>query len=360
MRREINFDRFIRGLIMIAVLVAVCMAIDYLSAVLIPFLVAWALAYILCPIVNFFQHTCRLRFRLPSIFVTLGLVFGIIGGLLYLAVPAMIDELVHLKDVATAYLAGTLTTDSLPAGIQRFIQENSDKIKLERFLNKKDVITALKNALPKMWSVLLSTANIIISILSSLMALLYLVFMLYDYDLVKKKWIDFIPKNHKAFAKKVVADIDHGMSGYLRGQALIALINCVMFSIGFVIIDFPMPVGLGIFIGLISFVPYVQLVGFIPALILAALCALDTGRNFWMLMLGVVAVYVIVQIIQDSIVTPHIMGKIMGLRPAIVLLSLTVWGYALGIIGLIIALPATQLIISYYRMYISEDSPNVA
>ena len=109
------------------------------------------------------------------------------------------------------------------------------------------------------------------------------------------------------------------------------------------------------FIGIISFIPYVQLLGFIPATILAVLCAVDTGRNFWMLMLGVVAVYGVVQILQDSIITPHIMGKILGLRPAVVLLSLTVWGYLLGIIGLIVALPLTQILISYYRYYVVED-----
>lgn len=355
--KEINFDRFIRGLILVLSIVALCFAIDYLSAVLIPFFVAWALAYILYPVVSFFQYKCHLRFRLLSIFVTLGLVFGIIGFLLCMAVPAVVDELVHLKNVATAYLAGSLNADSLPRGIQRFLQENSDKIRLERVLNEKDIASALRNTLPKVWTVLLSTANIVISVLSSLIALLYLVFLLYDYDLVKKSWIRFVPKNHREIAKKVVGDIDRGMSGYFRGQALVALSNCVMFSIGFIIIDFPMPVGLGVFIGLISFIPYVQLIGFVPALILATLCAIDTGRNFWMLMLGVIVVYIIVQIIQDSIVTPNIMRKIMGLRPAVVLLSLTVWGYVLGIIGLIIALPATQLIISYYRCYVVHDSP---
>lgn len=355
--KEINFDRFIRGLIFVLSVVALCFVVYYLSAVLVPFFVAWALAYILYPAVGFFQHKCRLRFRLLSIFVTLGIVFGAIGGFLYMAVPAVVDEFVHLKDVATAYLAGTLDADSLPRGIQRFLQENSDKINLERVLNEKDMASALRSALPKVWAVLLSTANIVISVLSSLMALLYLVFLLYDYDLVKENWIRFVPKNHRETAKRVVGDIDRGMSAYFRGQALVALSNCVMFSIGFLIIDFPMPVELGVFIGVISFVPYVQLIGFVPALILSMLCAIDTGRNFWMLMLGVVMVYIIVQIIQDSIVTPNIMRKIMGLRPAVVLLSLTVWGYVLGIIGLIIALPATQLIISYYRCYVIHDPP---
>ena len=353
--KEINFDRFVRGLIFMTVLVAGYFLVCYLSPVLVPFVVAWAFAYILYPVVNFFQYKCRLHFRMLSILVTLVIVIGIISTLLYLAIPVMFEELLHLKDVAIAYVSGGTGADSLPEVVQKFIRENSDKLRIERLLNEKDLMSGLKEALPRVWNMLLSTANVLISIVSSLIALLYLVFMLNDYDRVKKGWIRFVPKSKRSMAKKIVSDIDNGMSGYFRGQALVALANCVLFSVGFIIIGFPMPVGLGVFIGLISFIPYVQLLGFFPATVLAILCSVDTGRNFWMLMLGVIAVYCIVQVLQDSIITPHIMGKILGLRPAVVLLSLTVWGYLLGIIGLIIALPLTQILISYYRHYVVDD-----
>ena len=353
--KEIDFDRFVRGLIFMTVLVAGYFLVCYLSPVLVPFVVAWAFAYILYPVVNFFQYKCRLHFRMLSILVTLVIVIGIISTLLYLAIPVMLEELLHLKDVAIAYVSGGTGADSLPEVVQKFIRENSDKLRIERLLNEKDLMSGLKEALPRVWNMLLSTANVLISIVSSLIALLYLVFMLNDYDRVKKGWIRFVPKSKRSMAKKIVSDIDNGMSGYFRGQALVALANCVLFSVGFMIIGFPMPVGLGVFIGLISFIPYVQLLGFFPATVLAILCSVDTGRNFWMLMLGVIAVYCIVQVLQDSIITPHIMGKILGLRPAVVLLSLTVWGYLLGIIGLIIALPLTQILISYYRHYVVDD-----
>ena len=353
--KEINFDRFVRGLIFMTVLVAGYFLVCYLSPVLVPFVVAWAFAYILYPVVNFFQYKCRLHFRMLSILVTLVIVIGIISTLLYLAIPVMLEELLHLKDVAIAYVSGGTGADSLPEVVQKFIRENSDKLRIERLLNEKDMMSGLKEALPRVWNMLLSTANVLISIVSSLIALLYLVFMLNDYDRVKKGWIRFVPKSKRSMAKKIVSDIDNGMSGYFRGQALVALANGVLFSVGFMIIGFPMPVGLGVFIGLISFIPYVQLLGFFPATVLAILCSVDTGRNFWMLMLGVIAVYCIVQVLQDSIITPHIMGKILGLRPAVVLLSLTVWGYLLGIIGLIIALPLTQILISYYRHYVVDD-----
>ena len=86
---KITFDRFVRFLLGLAGFVLIIYAIHYLSGVLIPFAVAWVVAYMLYPIVRFFQYRCRLRSRVAAIAVTLLLLFGIIFGLLYLAVPPM-------------------------------------------------------------------------------------------------------------------------------------------------------------------------------------------------------------------------------------------------------------------------------
>ncbi len=354
-KQEITFDRFIRGLIFIAVLALVLAAINYLSGVLIPFAIAWVVAYMLYPIVCFFQYKCRLRFRIVAIIVTLLLLCGVIGGLLYLAIPPMVDECIHLKDVALRYLEGGYKAPGIPRGLQAFISEHLSRLNLAEMLKKDDLIEVIKETAPKVWNVVWSTANVIFSIVSSLIALLYLFFLLMDYEKFATGWPRFIPKSRRAFAKALVGDVERGMSGYFRGQALVALSNCIMFSVGFLLVDFPMPIGLGLFIGIISFVPYLQLIGFLPALILALLRTADSGDSFWWLMGSVVLVYCVVQVIQDAVVTPKIMGKIMGLSPAIVLFSLSIWGYIMGIIGLIIALPLTTLIISYYKRYVVKE-----
>ena len=348
----ITFDRFIRGLIGIIVLALIGVALYYLSGALIPFFVAWVVAYLLFPVVRFFQHTCRLRNRLVSIIITLVLVCGLLVGFFYLVVPPMIDEMGHLKDVALSYIQQGTNHNNIPRPVQQFLNQHVNPHDIENFLKQKDVTAAIKATVPKVWSVLWSTAGIIINIVASLIALLYLLFILTDYEKYANGWINFVPRSKRTFAAQLVSDIEHGMAGYFRGQALVALSNCVMFSIGFAIIGFPMPIGLGCLIGVISFVPYLQVVGFVPAALLALLKAAETGENFWWLLCLIIIVYLVVQVLQDTIFTPRIMGKIMGLPPAIILLSLSVWGYALGIIGLIIALPVTTLAISYYKRYV--------
>ena len=355
-QRPITFDRFIRGPIALIIVGVVGCLLYFLSGVLIPFFVAWVVAYLLYPLVRFFQYKCRLRNRLLSIMVTLLVTCGLLVGFFYIVVPPMVEEMVHLKDVALSYVQKGANNTTIPMPVQTFLHRHINEYQIEHLLQQKDVMSALKNTLPKVWNVLWSTAGIIINVVASLIALLYLLFILTDYEKYANGWINFVPRSKRRFAAQLMADIEHGMAGYFRGQALVALSNCVMFSVGFLLIGFPVPIGLGCLIGVISFVPYLQVVGFVPAALLALLKAAETGENFWWLLSLVIIVYLVVQVLQDTIFTPRIMGKIMGLPPAIILLSLSVWGYALGIIGLIIALPITTLIISYYRRYVVNRS----
>jgi predicted PurR-regulated permease PerM len=83
--------------------------------------------------------------------------------------------------------------------------------------------------------------------------------------------------------------------------------------------------------------------------------AADTGESFWMIMLSALIVFAVVQTIQDTILTPKIMGHVTGLNPAIILLSLSIWGSLLGILGMVIALPMTTLLITYYQRYVIKN-----
>jgi predicted PurR-regulated permease PerM len=146
------------------------------------------------------------------------------------------------------------------------------------------------------------------------------------------------------------------MNLYFRGQATVASLVGILFSIGFLIIDFPMAIALGMFIGLLNMVPYAQAIGFIPTVILALLKSNDSGQSFWLIIAMAIVVFCVVQAIQDLFLVPKIMGKTMGLKPAIILLSLSVWGTLLGVIGFVIALPLTTLGWAYYRRYVLKET----
>lgn len=355
--KEINFDRFVRGLLFLVGIIIVYLLLNYLSPVLLPFFIAWVAAYMLYPIVRFLQYRCHLRNRILCIVLTLMLVGGALTAISYVIVPPFVEEVGHVKEVAKRFVNDQSNyRNVVPKEVEQYLRKNFSEEKISDLLKQKDVQTSLKNIFGKVWGVVWGAAGVILDIIASLMGILYFFFLLKDYEKYADGWTRYVPKKRRPMAQMLVADISQGMSGYFRGQALVALSNCVMFSVGFLIIGFPMPIALGCFIGLISFIPYVQVVGILPAAILALLRAADTGQNFWLLIGGVILVYLVVQVLQDSIVTPYVMGNITGLSPAIILLALSVWGYMLGIIGLIIALPVTTLMISYYRRFVIGDT----
>jgi predicted PurR-regulated permease PerM len=157
----------------------------------------------------------------------------------------------------------------------------------------------------------------------------------------------------------LMTDLDRNMNAYFRGQALVAGIVGVLFAIGFQIIGLPMGIGIGLMIGVLNLVPYMQALGIPPCILLALIQASETGRPVWVTLLCLAAVFIIVQTIQDMILVPKIMGDVTGMGPAWILLSLSIWGSLLGVVGMIIALPLTTLLVSYYKRFILkiEDTP---
>lgn len=350
----ITFDRFVRGLLILLGMVAVYYLLKALSSVLWPFFLAWLLAYLLYPMITFLETKCRLRYRLLSIAVALALLCSVIYLLLIFTVPPAIRQIVRLSDDLLVYASTYFPGTDIPSRI-KYLTEDLDRNSIIQMFQSDKVMDAIKTAMHQSWNLISGTMNVVWFCVSGMMVFLYLVFLLIDYENINKNWILILPRSYRDIAHHLAADVKHEMNAYFRGQATVAFLVGVLFSIGFLIIDFPMAIALGMFIGFLNMVPYAQTLGFIPTIILALLKAHDTGESFWMIGLMAIAVFGVVQLIQDLILVPKIMGRTMGLKPAIILLSLSVWGTLLGIIGFVIALPLTTLGWSYYKKYVLKE-----
>lgn len=354
LEQKITFDRFIRWALTALFVITIIFITKSLSNVLLPFVIAWLLAYLLYPIVKFVQYKLHVPTRALSIIITLLFVFGIITGIFFLIIPPMIEQFDKLSGFITRYITHSSEANDITSHIREWMVANQDSI--EKFFKSKDFAETVKTAMPKVFSVLGQTANIIISVIASCITLLYMFFILLDYEFLTEKWIKIFPKKNRPFWKALAKDVERELNNYIRGQSLVSLIMGIMFCIGFTIIGFPMAIGMGILIGVMNLVPYLHTFALIPTAFLALLKAADTGQNFWIIFGMALVVFIVVQIISDMFVTPKVMGKAMGLNPAILLLSLSVWGAILGFIGLIIALPLTTIIIAYYQRYVTKDN----
>ena len=353
-RKEITFDSFIRGVFAVSFIIGILWLINYLSGVLLPFFVAWLIAYLIYPIVTFFQYKLKLKNRALSISVVMLMLIGLIVLSTVMIIPPIMEEAAKLKVLLAEFISGGAQGESIPSAITQFFKENTTLVKSISGFDAEQIGETIKDLLPKAWNILAQSLNLLASVLASFIILLYMFFILLDYEKISDGWAELLPKRHRTLTVRIVNDVKNNMNRYFRGQSLVALLVGILFSIGFLIIDFPLAIGFGLFIGLLNMVPYLQLIALLPTVLLALLKAADTGGNFWVILSLAIAVFCVVQLIQDMILVPKIMGKITGLNPAIILLSLSIWGSLMGIVGMIIALPCTSLLVSYYQRYLKQ------
>lgn len=349
----ITFDRAMRGVIIIALVVIVCLVLNYLSAVLLPFFIAWIFAYLLYPLVLFMERRLKIRWRAMSILMAFMTVILVMGGVTYLIIPPMIEEFSRFTTLATQYLHSATHIKNFPETIQWWLNENKDDV--ANFLKSENFTNTIKETMPRLFTALSEGVTLLLSIIASFITLLYMFFILMDYEYLTENWVRIFPKKLRPFWQDLAKDLKVSLNNYIRGQGLVAFTMGVLFCIGFLIIDFPMAIGLGILIGILDMVPYLHTLALIPTAFLAAMKASETGQSYWIVFGSAVLVFCVVQVIIDGIVTPKVMSNRMGLNPAVLLLSLSVWGALLGFIGLIIALPATTVIILYWKRYITKE-----
>ena len=347
--RPFTFDRVVRMLSTLAVVIASVWLINELRSVLLPFLVAWLVAYLLEPFVQYNRRLLGVRNRWLPILMTLFECVLIVVAVSVFVVPSILKEMHQVADFIRHYTENGTQISFVPDSLHRYIKESIDFERISKELTRQDI----QSLFDTLGSFIAGGYSFVLGVFNWFIVLLYVVFIMLDYEKLLKGFRRMVPPKYRETTFRIFGDVKDSMNHYFRGQALVAFIVGILFCIGFSIIGLPMAIVLGLFIGLLNMVPYLQLISLIPSTLLCLVCSVDSDVDFWSIWWATMAVYIIVQCIQDLFLTPKIMGKAMGLNPAIILLSLSVWGTLLGFIGLIIALPLTTLLLAYYDQYIS-------
>ena len=356
--KPFTFDRVTRIVFSVLFVVFLLYVVGLLKNALLPFLIAWLLAYMTQPLVKFFQYRLKIKSRFLSIIAVIITLILLIGLLVAIVVPSIIQESEKALELIRTQSPGEGYIPLIPESWRTYIQEN---VKIEEYmelLSKENILNAVRQITPKMWNLLTNTFSILFSITVVFIIFLYFIFILLDYEKIANGWIKLIPSKYRLFVQGLAEDVEISMNRYFRGQALVAFCVGILFAIGFKLINLPLGITLGLFMGVLNLVPYLQTIGIFPMVLLALLKSAETGHNFWIIIGLAILVLLVVQVIQDMFLVPKIMGKAMGLNPAIILLSLSIWGTLLGFVGLIIALPLTTLCLSYYKRFILMEENN--
>ena len=329
-RQPYTFDRVIRILFGVVSVVGLFYLVYILRGALLPFLVAWIVAYMLNPLVVYNKRVFKLKGRVVAITLAFLEVLITISLLCVLFLPSIIDEIAHMRELLSEYVYNSSSIPFVPQAVHDFIRDNINFSELSGLLSREQWLSIIEESFSGAWGFITGSVGEIINIVSWLVVLLYIVFILLDYDRILCGFQRMIPQKYRPLLVSIGNDIEESMNRYFRGQALVAGLVGILFSIGFLIVGLPLAIVLGLFIGVLNMVPYLQLIGIIPTILLCLVSASDTGTNFWLLFGACILVFIIVQIIEDVFIVPRVMGKVTGLNPAIILLSLSIWGTLLG------------------------------
>ncbi|MCM1354780.1 MAG: AI-2E family transporter [Staphylococcus sp.] len=348
----ITFDKVIRFLLGAAIAVGIVWLVNILSNVLLPFFLACLLAYILEPIVEFLIDHLHIRWRIAAIFITLLSVAAVVFGLVYLFLPSVLKEIHDMGLMVNDYSKRGELLPFLPKEVHDYLVDYFDEDMMKKLMDGQRIETLLA----KGSSVITASVEFLLHTLEWFLTFIYVIFILLDYKHIMRGFRILVPPKFRPIAYKIGNDIKNSMNRYFRGQAVLALCAAVFYCVGFSIVGIPLAIVLGLLVGVLYMIPYFQYVTVIPVAFVCLISSMGGEIPFWTLFGKCLLVYVISQCVCDYVLTPKIMGKVMGLNPAIILLSLSVWGTLLGLIGMIIALPLTTLLLAYYEEYVIYPS----
>ncbi len=326
--------------IIISLLSIVFIVLWGLGAALVPLLFSFALAYLVFPLIKRFEDKGLNRtYSVPIVFS-----FFVIIGLLILAlvIPGLInDGKAFLKELPQNLTVAVQKIEKLAssAGYQVDLSRDSivDYIKLHASDLSSGVLKSLTNGLKISF---VEVSKWLLTILNLFLIPLFFFYVINDYEKISKEISSFIPSYIKPKLKHYLDLTNIVLSGYIRGQLMVALALSILYAIGLSIIGLKFGLLIGILSGLISIIPYAGFsIGFISAIVVGLANNSSTSQ-----FLGIIIVFFIVQMMEGFIITPKLVGNKVGLSAFLTMLALIIGGNLFGIIGMLIAIPLAAII----------------
>ena len=334
-----------RTLAWVGIALVVGLVLWMLGPVLTPFVVAAVLAYALTPLVNWLDDVGRGRVPrvLAVVVVELLFIVALLGVFLLIVpiltkeLPQMRDQLPQLLDSLNAWLKPRLAQFGVPVSLEvaslkafvlKYVNANGD-----------DVFASLLSSLKLGGSVALAVVG------NAVLIPVALFYLLMAWRGFVAQWLDLVPPRLRASVDSFTTEADAVLGQYLRGQLLVMLSLAVFYSVGLALFGLDLALPIGVFTGLAVFVPYL---GFGIGLVLSALAgALQFASIKAVVMVAVV--FGLGQMIESFVLTPRLVGERIGLHPLAVIFALLAFGQLLGFVGVLIALPASAVLLVAIR-----------
>jgi predicted PurR-regulated permease PerM len=326
-----------------------------LAPVLAPFVIAAVLAYVLHPLVLRLEGWTQGRLsRAIAVVLIEALALLALLGILLLLIPILVREWPLLQQQLPLLL------DRLADAINPLLTQMGLNLSLDLRDLKTQLVTYLSANREDWWAPLMSSLKLGGSVALAVAGYAVLVpvalfYMLYDWTRMVNSVLELVPPSWRGRFDGFMHDCDQVLGEYLRGQMLVMLALAIFYSTGLKLFGLDLALPIGVFTGLAVFVPYL---GFGLGLVLALLAGLLQFASAQALVM-VAVVFGLGQLIESFVLTPRLVGERIGLHPLAVILALMAFGQVLGFVGVLIALPASAVLLVALRrlrhQYLQSD-----
>lgn len=319
-----------------------------LREVFAPVFIALALAYLFDPVIDKFEEWKMSRTW--GIILLLAIMAITIAGILLYVVPKLISQIQDLSEKLPIYWS-QLETKLMPE-LQSFINEHPEEIEEAKISAVAWLKTHAVQVLQSIGSGIVTSLSSVGGFLSNMLGLIIVpvlaFYLLRDFDILKDRVVDILPKGKRDYVVNLFTELDEAMGNFIQGQLLVAIILSIIYSIGLTIAGCPGSLLIGCLAGFANLVPYLGIVvGFVPAVLLTYL----SGNPTWQIIVSALT-FLVGQLMEGMVITPKVVGESVGLHPAMVLIALMAGGSYFGIVGMILALPASAvLLVLIKRIY---------
>ncbi|HQJ74736.1 MAG TPA: AI-2E family transporter [Bacteroidota bacterium] len=312
-----------------------------------PFIVGIIIAYVLNPLIHIMEKKIN---RSIAVLITLLLVLGILAVTLLLIIPKLISSLEKFLSYDSMIQIKNNITNSIYPYLNKF---GLNKAEI-RQIWEIHVAPGLLKIFSDLKSGIGNIGYILVAIFQRILYIFILPFFIYyimvDWNKFLKFIHDLFPLNKQARFEYYFDKINKTFNSYLRGLIIIAALNSFDVSILLLIFGFDYPILVGLISGLFTFIPQFGII--ISIIINIMICYM--GNNPGTYIPIVLAVLIGHNLLEAALITPKLVGKKINVHPALLIISIFVFAFLFGFVGLFIAAPATAIIVSIIKEWKAE------
>jgi len=336
---QVFIQRATRRLITVGVLgVVLYFILSLLRAALTPLAVSFGIAYLLSPLIDWMEAR-----GISRSFAVLLLLIGVVGAAIAAAL-FLVPRIQHEVSLLVQRLPGYVNAAAASLGPvleQRFgvelpgtVSEALDRV---REIEWKPVLQGLQRAGSQLLGVFTGTLQAVVGVVLIPVLAFY---MLVGFPAITSGMRSLVPRGYLEPVLAKLETIDGLLSGFIRGQLLVAAVQGLLYALGFAAIGVPAALLIGLLSGALAIIPYVG--GAVAIGTASTMCILEFGVGIELLL--VVVWYAIVQALEGFVLTPRIVGESLGLHPVTVIVALMIGGDLLGFLGLLVAVPLVAVV----------------